>query len=137
MLGSGGSRAETLQQARSADIAESVHESLVFPHFAKNLFAVVEQVRQGGMNLAEGEVRQSFGDLLGHATVNFGLRVNVLHPDASPGNQGSGLTAPIGTKFDVGRGVSHVLIYIAFRREAPNRNKKPGSDGATGRDVGV
>jgi hypothetical protein len=112
--------AMALQEARAAGRAQRAGERFVLTHLAQNLFAVIKEIRQRGVDLPEGEVRQSFHDLLGRAAVNLGLRVNVLNANSCAGNKGPRLTVPIRAKLDVRSDwLVHSFHYTACSTDSP------------------
>jgi hypothetical protein len=86
----------------------------VLAKLAHNLRAMIEEVRQRGVDLAERQMRQLLDDLVGREALNFGERVDVLHARACAGDVGADLAGTIAADFDMCGDFGLHSIILAF-----------------------
>ncbi len=75
------------QKIRSVSCPEGIDKRPILVHLLEDFGPVVEVVGEGGVNLAQSEMRQPLSDFFRRAAVDFRLNVNVLYANAGSGDE--------------------------------------------------
>jgi hypothetical protein len=87
------------------------NEGVVLANFFENVVAVIKVIRQCGVDLPKGQMRQRRDNLVGGLSRSLGHKVHVLHTNAGSSDERTRLAIAIRADFDVFRfRLSHASI---------------------------
>jgi hypothetical protein len=89
------------QWTRASPRSRHSHKLFILAQFIQYPLAMIEIIRQSGMNLSQRQTRQLFDDLVGCQTLDFRERVNILYARPRANNVRAILPRPVRSNFNV------------------------------------